>query len=105
MHRLGVVNPLEKARFDFLVQQAALGDRDLAVALGVSQPTAWRLRHGKISRINVYITRLEHHLGISVGTGPLQDKDLVEALVMMASYSPALRNALRALHDIMRSCA
>lgn len=73
----------------------------LAEVLEVSQSTVSRLKNGKIQKIKRYQIKLDKHLG-KVGVASGNDfADLIE----LAKSSPALREALIAIHKIMRENA
>lgn len=93
----------EQARLEDLLTRTGLNDRQIGELIGVSQPTAWRLRHGRIAKISRYIDALESHLHVS--EADMSDKDLVIDLVGYAERVPAFRQALISLHKVMRESA
>lgn len=80
-------------------------DRELGELLGVTQSTAWRLRHDKIQKVDEYIGQLQAHLGDTTATKPDCDIDLIADLVELSERTPALRDALIALRKIMHNNA
>jgi hypothetical protein len=85
-----------------LMDRSGLDERGLAIVLGVHQTTVWRLRGGKIAKVDKYIDRLRSHLG---ETGAPGDAELVAGLVALSRHSPGLRELLRALHRFMQESA
>ncbi len=78
-------------RLQALILKTKLNDRELAEKLGVSQPTAWRLRNGKIRKVSGYIAKLERALGQSATPAA---KSELESLIALAEQSPALKQTL-----------
>jgi hypothetical protein len=99
---------LQQVRLDALIAQAQVTDRELGKILGVNQSTAWRLRRGKISKVEDYAARLRAHLGTIASAGTGDDNDdagLIADLVALSSRVPALKDALLALRNIMHEYA
>ena len=76
-------------------------DADLAKVLGVNQSTVSRLKRGKIAKVFKHQRKLDEHLGLAAAD---QSDDFGE-LISIAQSSPALREALVALHRLMRENA
>lgn len=85
-----------------LIARTGLNDRELGALLGVAQSTTWRLRNGRIRRIEPYIQRLREHLGDAADAFPIDDQNLVTELVALSSQLPELRETLLALYKFMR---
>lgn len=96
---------LQQIQFDALIAQVDVSDRELGQILGVNQSTAWRLRNGRIKKIEPYLLLLRAHLGASEHYEGDDDTSLIADLVALSSRVPALRNALLALREIMRNNA
>lgn len=91
----------QQVQLDALIAQAQVNDRQLGEILGVSQSTGWRLRNGRIRKIEAYVLRLRAHLGAPERSDSDDDASLIADLVALASRLPPLRDALLALQSIM----
>lgn len=85
-----------------LIHRSELSDRQLEELFEVHQTTVWRLKHGRIAKIEPYIAKLEAHLG---GAAGLTTTDIVGDLAMWSEQSDELRKLLRALHAVMHDRA
>lgn len=93
---------IDSLRLGTLLARVKESDAELGRALGVNQSTVWRLRHGRIGKIDKYIPRLEAHLGLQEGaTAP----DRLDAILTLAEQSPALADVLVALGRFMQERA
>lgn len=92
---------LQQVQLDALIARAQVNDRELGEILGVGQSTAWRLRNGRIRKVEAYVLRLRAHLGALERPESDDDASLIADLVALASRVPALRDALLALRNIM----
>lgn len=95
---------LDQIRLDALIERSGLNDRELAELCGVSQPTAWRLRNGKIAKVRKYVAVLDGHLGRSPA-GSMSDDEMMTDLAIYARQVPALREALASLHQLIQKNA
>lgn len=94
---------LNQARLNDLLLRTGLNDRQIGDILGVAQSTVWRMRHGKISKLEKYITKLEERLG--TGGPHVTDAEMIADLVGYSRQVPALRETLVSLHALMRQNA
>jgi hypothetical protein len=94
---------LKQARLNDLLLRTGLNDREIGDVLGFSQSTVWRMRNGKISKLDKHIMALEAHLGIS-GQGA-SDAEMIADLVGYSRQVPALRETLIALYALMQKNA
>lgn len=83
-------------RVKILIEESGLNDRELAERLNVNQSTAWRLRKGKIAKVNKYVSSLEKLASIS------RPPDDLDQLTEIARRSPALRGLLISLLHFMQ---
>lgn len=93
----------EQARLEDLLTRTGLNDRQVGEIIGVSQPTVWRLRNGRIGKVGKHLAALERHLGI--GAEIVSDAQMIADLVGYSHRIPALRAALTSLHKLMRENA
>ena len=84
-----------------LIARTGLKDREIGRILDVSQPTAWRLRMGRIGKVSKYVRALEAYLGEPPRDQSGNDLRLVTDLVLIAGRVPALRQTLESLHRLM----
>lgn len=94
---------IEQAHLNDLLIRTGLNDRQASEILGVSQPTVWRLRNGRIRKVEKHLVALERHLGI--GTETISDAEMIADLVGYSHRLPAFRAALISLHRLMRERA
>jgi hypothetical protein len=83
-----------QARVDRLFSLTPERDPELAVALGLSQPTVWRLRNGKIGKPEKYLPALEAHLA---GRLPSEADAVLDELRRLSVGNPHLQDLLRDL--------
>jgi hypothetical protein len=83
------------------IVRSAMTEAQLAKVLGVTQSTVSRLKNGKIAKVSIYQRRLDEYLG----DGSKGQPDDFSELMMLAQWSPALREALRALQRLMQEDA
>jgi len=85
-----------------LLHRSGLSDRELEEVFGVHQSTVWRLKNGKIDKVQPYIEELEKHLG----TGPDGTIEaLLDDLLLWSTDSPELCQMLASLHRLMQDSA
>jgi predicted XRE-type DNA-binding protein len=96
---------LQQIQLDSLIAQAGLNDRELGEVLGVNQSTAWRLRNGRIRRIEGHVHRLRAYVTARAQEAENGDASLIPDLVALAARVPALKDALIALRSIMHNYA
>lgn len=101
MHKTAMEKSFAQIRMAATISRSGLSDAQIAVVLGVSQPTVSRLRNCLIQKVGKYQLALDRHLGTSPsdGTGEIRD------LFAMAMLSPPLRNALIAIQRLMQENA
>lgn len=83
-----------QARIDYLLSLTTERDAELARALGISQPTVWRLRNRGIKRPGRYVPALEAYLSQRV-SGEIDA--VVNELRLLAGRNPRLLDLLRDL--------
>jgi predicted XRE-type DNA-binding protein len=94
-----------QVQLDALIDRTGMNDRELGALLDVAQSTAWRLRNGKIHKVDDYVQALREHLGNAHDARPVDDIDLVNDLVALSTRVPAVKDALLALRRIMHGLA
>ncbi|HYC97029.1 helix-turn-helix domain-containing protein [Brevundimonas sp.] len=90
---------IDQERVKILLEKSGLNDRQISEHLGTNQSTVWRLRHGKISKIDKYIEPLECLIPGYVAQGNLAE------LSDLAEQSPAFRAVLESLMRFMHECS
>ena len=85
-----------------LINRFEGGDAELAAALGVNRTTVWRLRSGKIFKINKYIMTLEDRLG-EPRIDPITR--IIEDLTTWSHHSADVRALLTSLHNVLHDSA
>ncbi len=98
-----MTSSVEQARLDDLLTRTGLNDRQIGEIIGVSQPTVWRLRHGRIRKLSKHLAALERHLGIEAEKA--SDAEMIADLVGYSRRLPALRETLVSLHRLIRERA
>lgn len=88
-----------QARVERLLSLTPERDSELAVALGLSQPTVWRLRNGKIAKPEKYLPALEAHLA---GRVPSETDAVLDELRRLSVSNPHLQDLLRDLLQAMQ---
>lgn len=91
----------DQARIDDLLTRTGMNDREVGELIGVSQPTVWRLRNGRIRNVSRHMQTLERHLGLA--RREPSDAEMIADLVGYARGVPALREALQSLHRLMHN--
>jgi predicted XRE-type DNA-binding protein len=103
MHKLArVTTRLEIQKLRGLIDQSGMTDRELERLFGVAQSTVWRLKHGKIQKIQWYIAKLEAAMGVR---DRATDEQVVSELDALSRHSPEMRRILRSLHALMQESA
>jgi len=102
----GMAISFQQVQLDALIAQAQVNDRELGEILGVNQSTAWRLRNGRIRKIERYLHGLGEYLGVPNNFASSDDDaGLIADLVVLSSRTPALKDALLALRKLMHNTA
>ncbi len=94
--------PINHLKLLSLIHRFEGNDRDLEQVLDVSRATVWRIKNGKISKINKYIEILEGVLGDS-HSSPIDC--VFEDLKLWSSSSKELREILISLHTVLQESA
>jgi transcriptional regulator with XRE-family HTH domain len=77
-------------------------DARLAAVLGISRSTVWRLKNGKIHKLDRYIEALDQHFGAA----QVQSLEgVLDDLRLWSKDSPELRRVLISLHKIVQESA
>jgi transcriptional regulator with XRE-family HTH domain len=97
-----MASSLEHEKLKDLLRRLGDSDREVALRLGVNPSTVWRLRNGKIYKINRYI-RLAS-LAVGEALPQVGDRALVD-LMVQAEASPRLRALLLSLRDVLQESA
>lgn len=85
-----------------LINRFEGGEAELAVVLGVSRTTVWRLKSGKISKINKYLDVLEKRIE-DVKSDSLDR--VLEDLITWSRHSVEVRAVLTSLHAALHNPA
>jgi transcriptional regulator with XRE-family HTH domain len=96
-----VASAIDQARLEDLLARTGMNDRQIGELIGVSQPTIWRLRNGRVVDVRKHLDALERHLGLA--DAGLSDEEMIANLVRYSRAVPALRDALLSLHRIMHN--
>lgn len=90
MHLLGLID-----RFDG-------NDTELARLLAVDRTTVWRLKNGKIRKLDKYVDALSAVVGSSES---VTIEMAIGDLALWARRSPDVRTVLMSLHEMLRNSA
>ena len=103
MQHLQAMNaPPGHLHFLSLIDRFQGSDTDLAALLGVSRTTVWRLKSGKISKLNKYIVVLEDQIG---GAKADSLNRVLEDLATWSRHSAEVRAVLTSLHNVLHEPA
>lgn len=94
--------PLSHLHFLSLVNRLGGGNAELAAALGVDRTMAWRLRSGKVAKVQKYITILEKCVDGAEGD-PLDR--VFDDLITWSRQSPSVRSVVISLHSMLQNNA
>lgn len=94
--------PLNHLRFLSLADRLGGGNAELAAALGIDRTMAWRLRSGKVTKLQKYITILEKCVDRAEGD-PLDR--VFDDLITWSRQSPDVRAVVTSLHSMLQNNA
>jgi transcriptional regulator with XRE-family HTH domain len=92
----------DREKVKVLIERSGLNDRELGDLIGSAQSTIWRLRNGRIAKVNKYIVKIEGALHLPAVAASASG---VEELVELSRQSPALRSLLEGVLQLMQEDA
>jgi len=85
-----------------LIDLSGLSDTELEILFGVRQSTVWRLKNGKIRKIDRYVDTL---IALPQFSGPVTEERVISDLLTFSQHSNGVRDILHSLHELMRERA
>ena len=102
MQNSKVAERIRLQKFLSLIEELELSDAELEALFQVHQSTVWRLKNGRIHKLDRYLAILGECLN---DQSKPREQRLLDDLIALSHHSPEVKKILESLHSLMHERA